>query len=326
MHRGKKPATAQSGFPSLTRPIRPLLTILNCHGGGLGDHTRAPGRSTRLPIHSPIRPSPLHTAIHPLIHNIKYQKALSSPQPTGQVIYTRARAANWALGTAIKHKWNPGPHQLQRQHQEKRVRRRQQRRQRRRRRRWQQQRRQPRLPTKSSTTPAPALERRTSNPTPDANPTRNNYPAAIDLLLHAPRVAPQTMAPTRNETNDPYDAEGEEEPQNARPCRRRTEDYKTHRHRRLFNAGTEKPIPPASTEAMDTSDDCPGAPGPAAEPASPRQTLTTVPETMDTNEDLPGPTSETVQPAETPVAPKPANWLAMNRNQRKHWKTRQGTS
>ena len=147
------------------------------------------------------------------------------------------------------------------------------------------------------------------------------------------------MAPTRNETKDPYDAEGEEEPQNARSCRRRTEDYKTHRHRRLFNAGTEKPIPPASTGAMDTSDDCPG---PAAEPASPRQTLATAPETMDTNDDCPAPTSQTTadkrgaaevspqiaahqdQAAATQTRPtprtKPANWANMSKKQKNHWK------
>ena len=37
---GKRSATTQSGFSSLTRPIRPLLAIIDCPGGGPGDHTR----------------------------------------------------------------------------------------------------------------------------------------------------------------------------------------------------------------------------------------------------------------------------------------------
>jgi len=125
------------------------------------------------------------------------------------------------------------------------------------------------------------------------------------------------MGPTWNEANDPYDAEGEEEPQNIRFGRRRTEDSKTKRQRQLLKTGTAKPIPPATTETMDTSDDCPG---PTAESTVPRQALTTEPETMDTNGDSPSSTIETEQPTETLVAPKPPYWDKMPKAQRKNWR------
>jgi hypothetical protein len=180
-------------------------------------------------------------------------------------------------------------------------------------------------------TPTLDLERRTSNPAPDTNPTRDNYPVTINQLLHAPRVAPQTMPPTWNETNDPYDAEGEDEPQNARACRRRTEDPKTNRHRRLLKTGTAKPTLLATTETMDTSDDCPG---PAAEPQSPRQTFVAELEAMDIDEGCPAHTSETAAPpnrsaAQTPIPnprpteatrpPNPSDWKTMSKVQKKHW-------
>jgi hypothetical protein len=125
-----------------------------------------------------------------------------------------------------------------------------------------------------SSYPAPALERRTSNPTPCTNSMRNNYPPAIDQLLHAPRVAPQTMTPTWNKTDDPYNAEGEEESPHTLSCRMQSEYSQINRRRRLFKTGTANLIPPATTEAMDTSDNCPG---PAAEPESSRQTPATAP-------------------------------------------------
>ena len=130
---------------------------------------------------------------------------------------------------------------------------------------------------------------------------------------------------TWNELDDPYNAEAEEESPNALSCRMQSEYSKINRHRRLFNAGTANLIPPATTtEAMDTSDNCPG---PAAEPASPRQTPATASGTMDTTEDFPSAATKpsatataAATTAATPTArPSAGTWKQMNRCQRKNW-------
>ena len=208
----------------------------------------------------------------------------------------------------------------------------------------------PSAPTKPPTTPTPTLERRTSNPAPDTHPTRDNYPEAINQPLLTPRAVPRTAPHTWNETIDPYDAEGEEEPQNPRFRRRRTETSDL-RHRRangtkvkddtatetttqtLTPPGTmdtkyDRPtatIPPThaqtTPETMDTNDDCPAPTRQTEQPAEPPIT----PEAMDTNDDSPAPPNDPAAP-QKPIPtprPKPAKWGVMSSSQRKNWTEKQ---